>query len=134
MNNATKHLQLLIDSGYDDINYICDTRDEDLLDIGIVDYADREQVHQQHVWNIAQNVIVCISVFSLYLWLVGMFFIWYLILKLFCQHNSTLYVSHKYTLGMSNLYCDFPPINFIKCGALPADILSIRFIRFIVIS
>jgi len=49
MNNATKHLQLLIDSGYDDINYICDTRDEDLLDIGIVDYADREQVHQQHV-------------------------------------------------------------------------------------
>ena len=69
MNNATKHLQLLIDSGYDDINYICDTRDEDLLDIGIVDNADREQVYQQHVLNIAQNVIVYSSVFSIYLWL-----------------------------------------------------------------
>jgi len=46
MYNATKHLQLLIDSGYDDINYICETRDEELKDIGIVSRADREQVNK----------------------------------------------------------------------------------------
>ncbi|XP_065886590.1 phosphatidylinositol 3,4,5-trisphosphate 5-phosphatase 2-like [Dysidea avara] len=44
MHNATKHLQLLIDSGYDDINYICETGDDELFDIGIVDKADREQL------------------------------------------------------------------------------------------
>lgn len=42
--NATKHLDKLLRSGYDDIKYISETADEELEDIGIVDRADREQV------------------------------------------------------------------------------------------
>lgn len=44
LNNATKHLDVLLESGYDDINYICETGSDELEDIGIVDRADREQV------------------------------------------------------------------------------------------
>ena len=43
LNNATKHLDLLLECGYDDINFICETSSDDLRDIGI-NRADREQV------------------------------------------------------------------------------------------
>lgn len=43
LNNATKHLDLLLESGYDDIKFICETSSDDLRDLGI-NRADREQV------------------------------------------------------------------------------------------
>ena len=48
VNNATKHLQRLLESGYDDIKYIYETSDDELKDIGIVDKADRDQVNSIH--------------------------------------------------------------------------------------
>lgn len=43
-NNATKHLQLLLKTGYDDINFISQTDDDELIKIGIVSKTERDQV------------------------------------------------------------------------------------------
>ena len=42
--NATKYVDVLMEAGYDDIKFICETSDEELEDIGIVESADRQQV------------------------------------------------------------------------------------------
>lgn len=44
LHNATKYVDVLMDAGYDDIKYICETDDGELEDIGIVNSTDRQQV------------------------------------------------------------------------------------------
>ena len=43
LNNATRYIDILIEAGYDDINFICETSDEELKELGM-DGADREEV------------------------------------------------------------------------------------------
>ena len=57
LNNATRFFNVLIEAGYDDIKYICETSNEELQDIGIDDSADREQV----IYNYTRRFILIIT-------------------------------------------------------------------------